>query len=673
MDENKSKAELVSELKELRTKVSILSTKSTNQDLRDKIIEHTSDMVFIINEEGVTRDYHSGNKELYTSGIIKGVNLKDTIPPEISNVAIPLIQKVIETDQSQSFTYQMDMSNGLRYYKATISKCGIDEVICFIQDVTTHRLAKIDLLRLQNQFSTDKNNSSDVTETKKSEQKNIFYKQLFEQSLNEIYIFDSTTLNFIQVNQGASANLGYAQIEMLDMTVLDTIKGFTLDQFEKQVEPLRRGEKNKIVIYTTHTRKDRSKYDAEIHLQLFPFESGEVFVAIVLDITEQKQLQSQLRQSQKLEAIGGLTGGIAHEFNNLLAPILGFAEMLKLQKSDDDPDLIKLENIQIAGNRAKVLVQQMLAYGRQSQSQKETVHLKNLVDEPIKLIRSSFPPNIEIREEWETDLPLICAMSNEIGQVLLNLCVNASFAMPEGGILTISTKNVGYKKFITTENKKIKGEFVGLSIKDNGVGIDKKIQDKIFDPFFSTKEVGSGSGLGLSVVLGIVEQHNGHIEVESVLGEGSTFRIYFPVAEKGVKPLIGNGKKDLQLRISNIMVIDDEPMIVDLTKSMLEVLKYKVSPFTDSEDALIEFGKHPEEFDLILTDYGMPKMNGKQLIEKMRKIQPDLPSVLLTGYGDLIGKENIGDWGINDLLVKPFELEELSKTVQKVLEKNHIH
>ncbi|MCP4298026.1 MAG: response regulator [Proteobacteria bacterium] len=673
MDENKSREELISDLEELRKRVSILSIKSANRELKDKVIEHTSDMIFIINEDGVTRDYHSNNQELYTSGTIRGVNLKDTIPPEISDMAIPIIKKVIETDQSRSFSYQMDMPDGLRYYKATINKCGVDEVICFIRDVTIHKLAKIDLLRPQNQSSPVINNSSDVTKTKKSEQKNLFYKQLFEQSLNEIYIFDSTTLNFIQVNQGALVNLGYARIEMLDMTVLDIKKGLTLGQFEKEVEPLRRGKKNKITIYTTQSRKDGSEYDVEIHLQLFPFESGEVFVAIVLDITEQKLLQSQLRQSQKMEAIGSLTGGIAHEFNNLLAPILGFTEMLQLQKSANDPDLIKLKNVQTAGNRAKVLVQQMLAYGRQSQSQKETVHLKSLVDEPIKLIRGSFPPNIVINEEWETDLPPIRAMSNEIGQVVLNLCVNASFAMPEGGILTIGTKNVGYKKFISTENKEIEGEFVGLSVKDNGVGIDKKIQDKIFDPFFSTKEVGSGSGLGLSVVQGIVEQHNGHIEVESLLGQGSTFRIYFPVAEKEIKPLIEERNKDLQVLDSKIMLIDDEPMIIDLTKSMLEILDYKVTSFTDSKDALMAFGKHPEEFDLILTDYGMPKLNGKQLIEEMRKTQPEIPSILLTGYGDLIGKENIGDWGINDLLVKPFELEELSKVVQKVLEKNQTH
>ncbi len=404
-----------------------------------------------------------------------------------------------------------------------------------------------------------------------------------------------------------------------------------------------------------------------------------------IDITERKQaeerrheLEKQLRQSQKMEAIGILTGGIAHEFNNLLAPILGYTEILKSDKAENDSDRECLDQIHIAGNRAKILVSQMLAYGRQSLSQREPVKLETLVESTIKLIENTIPVNISIRKEIEVDLPPILGVPNEIHQILLNLCINASHAMQEGGDLSIRLKSKDFYKFINSEGQKREGEFIVLSVQDTGTGIEQAALDRIFDPFFTTKEVGQGSGLGLSVVQGIVVQHQGHIEVESTVGtegdssrrpNGTTFHVYFPVTTEEVK-LHVEKTGPLSKGSERILLIDDEPTITILTKNMLEKLGYKVTDFLDSDGALKRFTEQPQDFDLVITDYEMSKMNGKQLAEKMKKICPDIPIIMFTGYAGLVAKEEIHTWGMDDLLMKPIELLELSEVVRGVLVKN---
>ncbi len=383
------------------------------------------------------------------------------------------------------------------------------------------------------------------------------------------------------------------------------------------------------------------------------------------EITKLK-LESQLRQSQKMEAIGILTGGIAHEFNNLLAPIVGYADLLQRKKPIDHPDLKDLEQIMISGNRAKVLVQQMLAYGRQSQSPKESVDLETLLDEALEQIKSTLPSNILINVKIDQDLPPIFAMPNEIGQVFLNLCINAGHAMPDGGKLQVSLNNEGFREFKTLQSNLISGQFISLCIVDDGVGMDQTTLERIFDPFFTTKDVGNGSGLGLSVVQGIIEQHNGYIEIESLPGKGTTFCAYFPTTIEKAQPT-DKDKKALTEGDSTILLVDDEPMLVNLTKDMLGVLGYKVEEFVDCEEALKRFGENPDQYDLILTDYGMPRMNGKQLIKEIKKIRPDIPAILVTGYGDSPNKDNEDSRTIKALLEKPFELEELSDVVRKAL------
>ncbi len=513
-----------------------------------------------------------------------------------------------------------------------------------------------------------------TAERKKAEVVATRFHHVLEDSLNEIYIFDAETLKFIDVNRGARKNLGYSIEELRALTPVDLKPEYTPESFAAAIEPLRKGTLEIFKFTTMHRRRDGSLYPVEVNLQLIGHDEP-VFVAFIYDLTERKKaeaekdrLQRELRQSQKMQAVGVLAGGIAHEFNNLLTPIIGFSEMLMMGKLEDDPDFADLRAIQNAGNRAASLIQQLLAYGRMSLSQNRAVQLETIVEDTIRLIENTIPTNISVKKEFEEGLPAILGMPNEINQVILNLCINASHAMPAGGEITIRLKNAGARKFTNIGGQSCEGDFLKLSVQDTGLGINEDTMIRIFDPFFTTKEVGQGSGLGLSVVQGIVEQHEGHIEVDSTIGEGTTFDIYLPITQERAYATDVKIEQSTEGK-GRILLVDDELMIIDLARSMLEELGYEVADYIDCEEALHSFAEHSKKFDLVITDYGMPKMNGKELAEQLKDIRPDIPIILITGYGDLVAKEEISSWGLDGLLTKPFKLQELSEVARNVMNK----
>ncbi|MBF0279726.1 MAG: PAS domain S-box protein [SAR324 cluster bacterium] len=384
------------------------------------------------------------------------------------------------------------------------------------------------------------------------------------------------------------------------------------------------------------------------------------------DITELKETQLQLRQAQKLETIGTLTGGIAHEFNNLLTPILGYSEMLMGNKCEDDPDIVDLVQIHKSVNRARDLVQKMLTYGRQNVSARTSVRLESLTEETCKLLKKTIPRNISFKTDFEENLPAIHGNSNEIHQILVNLAINASHAMTDGGELTIQLKYSGFQHFAGLEDRGREGSYVSLAVQDTGVGMDQKILEKIYDPFFTTKKIGQGTGLGLSVVQGIVDQHEGHIGVESLPGKGTTFTVYFPVS----KEIVNRSETKIQALANGcerILLIDDEEIILQMTRKILKKFNYEVTGFLDSQEAIEFFSENSQNFDLVMTDYGMPKLNGKQISEQIKKIRPDIKIILLTGYADLVNSTNSEEWGIDALLSKPYNVNEINAIVRNTL------
>lgn len=383
---------------------------------------------------------------------------------------------------------------------------------------------------------------------------------------------------------------------------------------------------------------------------------------------EKTQLEGQLVQLQKMETIGTLAGGIAHDFNNILTPILGYTEMALEELSKESVLRYDIEQINSAAIRGKDLVQQILTFSRQVDFDKKPLRLDREVTEVLKLIRASFPSNIEIRQELDTDCGTVLADSTQMHQIIMNLCTNAYHAMMgKGGVLTVKLdkQKVG-SRTINGSAKIQKGIYVRLSIADTGHGMDKRTVERIFEPFFTLKEVGSGSGLGLSVVHGIVSNYNGSIVVESEPGEGSSFTIYLPQHSEHFEEKKDNIQQ-LKKGKGSIMFVDDEKEITFMGKRMLESLGYSVDIMTDSQEALRVLTETPHKYDLLVTDQAMPELMGTELIARAKEFRPDLKAIIITGYQESIPANAMEQYGIADIISKPLILSEFSELIGKVL------
>lgn len=388
---------------------------------------------------------------------------------------------------------------------------------------------------------------------------------------------------------------------------------------------------------------------------------------------EKTKLEDQLLQLQKMETIGTLAGGIAHDFNNILTPILGYTEMALEELSEESVLRYDIEQINSAATRGKDLVQQILTFSRQVDFDKKPLQLDEVVKEVLKLIRASFPSNIEIRQELSTDCGTVLADATQMHQIIMNLCTNAYHAMMSNGgelLVKLDKAKVGARN-LNGSAKIQKGTYVRLTISDTGHGMDKRTMERIFEPFFTRKEVGSGSGLGLSVVHGIVSNNHGHIVVKSEPGEGATFMIYLPQHSEKYIPETSVSQK-VKKGHGSILFVDDEKEITFMGKRMLESLGYTVDIKTDSQSALLDFKKDPYKYDLLVTDQAMPKMMGTELIGKIKQIRPDLKSIIITGYQDSIPKSAMDLYGIADIISKPLILSEFSELIRKVLNQKNI-
>ncbi|MEW6500237.1 MAG: MASE3 domain-containing protein, partial [Thermodesulfobacteriota bacterium] len=395
-------------------------------------------------------------------------------------------------------------------------------------------------------------------------------------------------------------------------------------------------------------------------------------VYLARDITELKTLERQLRQAQKMEAIGTLAGGIAHDFNNILTPVLGYSEIIAESLPADNPMVEPAREVLKAGRRARDLVKQILTFSRQAEQERRPIEVRLVVKEALKLLRSTLPATIEIRQAIGPECGMVLADPTMIHQVMMNLCTNAYHAMKEkGGVLGVSLDEVaiGPGDYLTALQL-MPGPYLRLTVSDTGCGMSPQILERIFEPYFTTKAPEEGTGLGLSVVHGIVTSLGGHITVYSELGQGTTFHVYLPCyrEERQGEGAAAGGGPALPTGHEHVLVVDDEPTITELVQQMLEGLGYRVTSANDPRAALEWFAAQPGQFDLVLTDMAMPHMNGAELARQLLARRPGLPVILCTGFSEIINEEKAKTLGICRLLMKPVLRDELARVVREALD-----
>jgi PAS domain S-box-containing protein len=470
------------------------------------------------------------------------------------------------------------------------------------------------------------------------------------------------------VNPAFTMLTGFSEQEVLGQGLISLV-GFQQDSsiYAGIVRQMRRGEVWHGEI--TNRAKDGRIFHTETSLTPVSDSQGEIvnFVAIARDVTNQRKMEQQIRQSQKMEAIGTLAGGIAHDFNNILFAILGNTEMALEGIPAGTHAHNCLKEVQVAGQRAKDLIKQILSFARQTEHELGPVMLGSIVKEVAKLMRASLPTTIEIQLQVCTPDAVVIADATQIHQIVMNLLTNAGQAMSEhGGALSIRMDCIIWEPGLQPEVALVAGKYAMLQVRDTGPGIPPEVLPRIFEPFFTTKEKGKGTGMGLAVVHGAVNELGGAITAHSAAGEGALFTVYVPLAERYMDaPLPTDGA--LPRGHGRILLVDDEETLVNMLRDILASLGYQVTGFANSLEALAEFESDPAAYDLLFTDQTMPKLTGIELAQRCREIRDDLPVVLCTGYSQLTLEDQISNGGINEFVSKPLSKQAIAQVVQRVL------
>ena len=626
-----------------------------NEETFRKLFEVAPDGIYLSDMEGTFIDGNEAAQRIvgYRKEELIGQNYLtlDMLPPDQVSKAIGLLK---------------DNLNG--------NATGPDELILIRKDGET---VTVEIMTIPVSFKTQKailGIARDISERKRaaaalkeSEEK---YRNILE-SIEDGYYEVDIAGNFTYFNDSMCRILGYSREELLGKNNREYMNAENAKKVYQAFNKVyRTGESTKTIGWKL-IKKDGSECSVEtvVSLIMDSKNRGVGFRGIARDVSERKKLEEQLRQAHKMESIGTLAGGIAHDFNNIVHMIIGNTELALEDIPKSNPVHRNLEQIKSASLRAAGIVEQLLNFSRKTDQEHKPTDIITVIKEALKFLRATIPTTIEIRKTLATDEKLIMADPIQISQVLMNICTNASQEMETtGGVIDLTVENVELgAQDVAFDPDLDTGEYIRIAISDTGPGIAPAVIERIFDPYFTTKAVGKGTGMGLAVVHGIVKSHKGAIAVKSQINQGTTFTVYFPVISESP-----SREKDATVEIplgnERILFVDDEETIVHMTHLMLERLGYDIETRLDPLDALDLFRSQPHAFDLVITDMTMPQMNGVQLSEELNNVRPDIPVIICSGHSILIDEDKAKQYGIAAYVTKPITMQDLALTIRKVLD-----